>query len=85
MQTSNYFLPVHNMGLEDDNYSPTSGELNIFGEDHCEWLAFETEDWYMEGMDIISGAVIWYARYLNYPKMQITTNDPRSVFTLRKV
>jgi hypothetical protein len=85
MQTSNYFLPVHVSGLDADNYNPTSGELRIFWEDHGEWLAFETDDWYMEGTDIISWAVVWYARYLNYPKMQITTNDPRSVFTLKNI
>jgi hypothetical protein len=101
MQTTNYFLlddqerhvivhgetglRVHVFGLEADNYRPTPGELHIFGEDHGEWLAFETEGWSMEGMDIITGAVVWYARYLDYPEMQLTRDDPRSAFKLKKV
>jgi hypothetical protein len=100
MQTTNYFLledqerdvivhaetglQVNVFGLEVDNYSPASGELHIFGEDHGEWLAFETEGWSMESMDIISGAVVWYARYLDYPEMQISEEDPRPEFKLRK-
>ena len=79
MQTTNYFLledkerdvivhgdtglRVNVFGLEVDNYRPTAGELRIFGEDHGGWLAFETEGWTLESLNIVSGAVTWYARY----------------------
>lgn len=68
---------VHVFGLEVDNYHPTSGELYIFGEDHGEWLAFETEGWNVEDLEVIQQAVRWYVWYLDYPEMQITTEDPR--------
>jgi hypothetical protein len=71
-------LRVNVFGLDVDNYQPTKGELHIFGEAHGEWLAFETKGWSMESMAIISGAVVWYARYLDYPEMQISEKDPRT-------
>lgn len=78
-------LRVNVFGLEVDNYQPTKGELHIFGDDHGEWLAFETEGWNGEYLDIISQAVVWYARYLDYPEMNITIEDPRPEFRLRKI
>jgi hypothetical protein len=101
MLTTNYFLlddqerdviihgetglRVHVFGLEVDDYHPTPGELHIFGDDHGEWLAFETEGWSKESMDIITGAVVWYAQYLDYPEMNIQTEDPRPAPRLRKI
>ena len=101
MLTTNYFLlddqerdvivhgetglRVHVFGLEVDEYHPTPGELYIFGDDHGECLAFETEGWSMENMDILTGAVVWYARYLDYPEMNIQTEDPRPVPRLRRI
>jgi hypothetical protein len=101
MLTTNYFLledqernvivhgetglRVHVFGLEVDDYHPAPGELHLFGDDHGEWLAFETEGWSMESMDIITEAVVWYARYLDYPEMNIQTEDPRPVRRLRKI
>jgi hypothetical protein len=78
-------LRVNVFGLEVDNYRPTKGELRIYGDDHGEWLAFETEGWNGEDLDIISQAVVWYARYLDYPEMTITTEDPRPEFKLKVV
>jgi hypothetical protein len=34
----------------------------------------------MEGLDIITGAVVWYALYLDYQEMRITADDPRTGF-----
>ena len=70
-------LRVHVFGLEVDDYHPAPGELHVFGEAYGEWLAFETRGWSMENIDIITGAVVWYARYLDYAEMVITTEDPR--------
>lgn len=78
-------IRVNVFGLEVDNYNPTTGEVHIFGDDHGEWLAFETEGWNGENLDIITQAVVWYARYLDYPEMQITEDDPRGNNRLRLV
>jgi hypothetical protein len=72
-------IKVQVYGLEVDDYRPVSGELHIFGDDHGEWLAFETVGWNGGNLDIITQAVIWYARYLDYPQMNIQTEDPRPV------
>ena len=101
MQTNSYFLldggdrdiivngetglRVNVFSLENEGFTPTQGELHIFGEDHGQWLAFETEDYAVEALDIFKGAVVWYARYLDYPKMEITTEDPRPPVKLKKV
>lgn len=70
-------LRVNVFGLDADRYEPTEGEIHIFGEAYGEWLAFETDGWTLEDVGIISDAVLWYARYLGYPEMQITETDPR--------
>jgi hypothetical protein len=100
MQTTNYFmlsdgerdvivhaqtgLRVNVFSLENEGFHPTAGELHIFGDDHGEWLAFETEDYTVEALDIFKGAVVWYARYLDYPEMEISSEDPRPPFKLKK-
>lgn len=78
-------LRINVFGLEVDDYHPTTGELHIFGDDYGEWLAFETENWNGEHLDIISQAVVWYARYLDYPEMTIVTEDPRPEFKLKVI
>lgn len=78
-------LRVNVFGLEVDDYHPAPGEIHIFGDDHGEWLAFETEGWNGENLGLISQAVIWYARYLDYPEMNIVTEDPRPSVKFRKI
>jgi hypothetical protein len=78
-------LCVNVFGLEVDDYQPTKGEIHIFGNDHGEWLAFETEGWNGGNLDLITQAVVWYARYLDYPEMNIQTEDPRPAPRLRKI
>jgi hypothetical protein len=68
-----------------DQYQPAKGELHIYGEDHGEWLAFETEHWDGDNLDLITQAVVWYARYLDYPEMTISTEDPRPGHKLRLI
>jgi hypothetical protein len=78
-------LRVNVFGLEVDDYHPAAGEIHIFGDDHGEWLAFETEGWNGENLNLITQAVVWYARYLDYPQMNIVTEDPRPAKKLRKI
>ena len=76
---------LHVYNLELDDFRPTPGELHIFGDDYGEWLAFETEGWNGGDIQVFSNAVMWYAVYLDYPAMEITTEDPRPEFKLRKI
>jgi len=39
-----YRTQVKVFGLEVGDYHPTTEEIHIFGDDHGEWLAFETEN-----------------------------------------
>ncbi len=71
--------------LENENFIPTKGELHIFGDDHGEWLAFETDGWEGGDIKVFSNAVLWYSVYLDYPVMEITTEDPRPEFKLKKL
>jgi hypothetical protein len=71
--------------LEQEGFLPTEGQLHVFGDDHGEWLAFETEGWNGGEIQVFSNAVLWYAAYLDYPFMEITTIDPRLEFRLRKI
>ena len=79
MQSRNYFL------LPKAGRDIIKDELHIFLDDHGEWLAFETEGWNGGDIQVFSGAVLWYAVYLDYPAMDITTEDPRPAFKLRKL
>ena len=76
-------LRVNVYHLENEPFYPVTGELHIFGDDHGEWLAFETEGYHRDDLQIFASAVTWYARYLDYPGMQIETVDPRPEFKLK--
>jgi len=78
-------LRVNVFSLETEGYSPNSDELHVFGNDHGEWLAFETDGWTIEAMDLVTGAVVWYTHYLDHPEMVIRTKDPRPQYKLRKI
>jgi hypothetical protein len=95
MESSNYFLlnrernvivhkatglRINVFGLEVENYRPNPTELHVFGDDHGEWLAFETEGWSTEDRVILIDAVKWYSQFLDYPEINITEEDPRPAF-----
>ncbi|TSJ36434.1 hypothetical protein FO440_23320 [Mucilaginibacter corticis] len=72
-------LRVQTFSLEQEPFYPQENEIHLFGDDHGEWLAFETIGWKGEPISVLEGAMIWYARYLDYPEMLITEEDPRPV------
>ena len=72
-------LRVQTFSLEQEPFTPDEGELHLFGDDHGEWLAFETMGWKGEDFFLLQGAMIWYARYLDHPDMLIIAADPRPV------
>ncbi|SFT09307.1 hypothetical protein [Mucilaginibacter polytrichastri] len=78
-------LRLNVYSLENEDFRPAKGELHVFGDDHGEWMAFETEGWNGGDTQIFSNAVLWYAVYLDYPFMEITTDDPRPEYRLKKI
>lgn len=46
-------LAVQTFSLEREPFTPHGDELHLFGDDHGEWLAFETVGW--QGEDISKG------------------------------
>lgn len=74
---------VFDLGTED--YRPAEKEYHLFGDDHGDWLAFETVVWKGQPLDLLHKAVSWYAALcLDYPEMIILDNDARPAFKLRK-
>ena len=76
-------LRVNVYHLENEPFYPVMGELHVFGDDHGEWIAFETEGYHPDDLQIFASAVTWYASYLDYPDMQIEIVDPRPEFKLK--
>ena len=73
-------LRVNVYHLENEPFYPVMGELHVFGDDHGEWIAFETEGYHPDYLQIFAFAITWYARYLDYPDIQIEIVDPRPEF-----
>lgn len=87
MNTTDFFVTVHNSKdvIHDKNgdeilivYNLT-GEAPIlkldqnhfYGDDHGDELVFETFDKTKFNNEIYMSAIRWYARYLDYPQMEI--------------
>jgi hypothetical protein len=64
---------VNVFAIENHGFTPTKGELHIFGCAKGKWFAFETTAWSCEAIDLVTDAVVWYARYHNNANMHITT------------
>lgn len=78
-------LRVFVFNLETADFLPSQKEQHIFGDDHGEWLAFESKGWRGEPLIILYQAALWYAQYLDYPEMIILDIDPRPAFKMRKL
>ena len=62
--------------LSKDNYDPEPSELQFYGNDNGEILAFETVGY--DGSDplLVIEAIRWYADYIDNPKMEILAEPP---------
>jgi hypothetical protein len=78
-------LQVFVFNLEAEDFRPSKIERHIFGDDHGDWLAFETKSWQGQSLDILHQAALWFAQYLDYPEMVILEIDPRPAFKMRKL
>lgn len=61
--------------LTRNSFLPQHGEIQFYGDDHGVPLAFETIDYTDEDQEVILDAIRWYADFLNYPQMKITSNN----------
>ncbi len=62
--------------LNKDEYVPDPSELQFFGNDDGNLLAFETSNY--DGSDplLVIEAIRWYADYIDNPKMEILAEKP---------
>jgi hypothetical protein len=69
--------------LEEEPFEPTPGETVFYGDDHGAYIAFETTGWNPEAdtehLELVGLALMWYAKILDYPQMQLSIEDPRPV------
>jgi hypothetical protein len=63
--------------LNHNNHQPQTNEIQLFSYFDSTLLMFETVDILADdALDMIS-AIRWYARYINFPEMEILPDDPR--------
>lgn len=69
-------LKVRVYCLSKDEYEPEPSELQFYGNDNGEILAFETIGY--DGSDplLVIEAIRWYADYIDNPKMEILAENP---------
>ena len=63
--------------LEEDIFELKPDELQFYGDNNGEFLAFETRGYNMEEPGLIIQAIRWYANYIGNPEMEILAEDPR--------
>lgn len=63
--------------LNEDNFTASDNEIQLYGYAHNKLYAFETININAEdALDVVS-AIQWYADYIDYPQMEILPEDPR--------
>ena len=64
--------------LDKDEFKPDPDELQFYGNNYGEFLAFETSRY--DGNDplLVIEAIRWYADYIDNPRMEILAEDPRT-------
>jgi len=63
---------------DEESFEPKPNELQFYGDNNGELLAFETRGYDMEEPGLIIEAIRWYANYLGNPEMEILAENPRS-------
>ncbi|MGX5687880.1 hypothetical protein [Arcticibacter tournemirensis] len=68
-------IKVYCLGQE--GFEPDPDELQFYGNDNGNLLAFETSGY--DGSDplLVIEAIRWYADYIDNPRMEILAEDPR--------
>lgn len=70
-------LKVRVFDLEKVNYQPNNSEIQLFAYANGTLLGFETINVTADDALDVLEAIKWYARYIEYPQMEILPEDPR--------
>lgn len=68
-------ISVHHLNKE--SFQPNSAELQFYSRYPGDLLAFETVNIKDYLRPMVASALLWYAQYIGYPEMSISTEDPR--------
>jgi len=68
-------ISVHHLNKEPFQPNPT--ELQFYSRYPGDLLAFETVNIKDYLRPMVASALLWYAQYIGYPEMNISSEDPR--------
>ena len=68
-------INVHH--LNNESFQPNPSELQFYSRYPGDLLAFETVNIKDYLRPMVASALLWYAQYIGYPEMNITSEDPR--------
>lgn len=71
-------LKIYVYCLNESLFTPNPDELQFYGDNNGEILAFETWQYETDDPGLIIEAIRWYARYIDNPGLEILADDPRS-------
>jgi len=63
--------------LDNRSFLPNPSELQFYSINSRVLLAFETVNIKDYLRPLVASALLWYAQYIGYPEMNISTEDPR--------
>ena len=64
-------LKIKVICIDNGDYQPDPGELQLYGNNHGEKLLFETIDYEPDDPALVIEAIQWYGRYIGNPEMEI--------------
>jgi hypothetical protein len=71
-------LKIRVFCLDNEQFSPDSNEIQLYGYGNGKLFAFETINIAADdALDVVS-AIQWYADYIDFPEMEILPDDPRA-------
>ena len=68
-------ISVHH--LNNESFQPNPAELQFYSRYPGDLLAFETVNIKDYLRPMVASALLWYAQYIGYPEMNISSEDPR--------
>ncbi|MGZ3766726.1 MAG: hypothetical protein ACXVB0_16730 [Mucilaginibacter sp.] len=71
-------LRINIYHLERSTFHPDPSELQFYSIYQGVYLAFETVNIKDYLRPLVASALLWYAQYIGYPEMHISSEDPRA-------
>jgi hypothetical protein len=68
-------ISIHH--LDSESFHPNPSELQFYSRYKGVLLAFETVNIKDYLRPLVASALLWYAQYIGYPEMNISSEDPR--------